>query len=71
MTDQTAKKDAGGISSNIVQCKDCKYYKAKQGSLPWRNARKYCNRSSIIAMNPDDFCSRGEKMKRDKKEGDA
>ena len=56
--------DSGSIDSEqleIIKCKDCKHYKAKQGGLPWKDSRKYCNRSVTLVMNPDDFCSFAER----------
>ena len=50
-------------TTEIIMCKDCKYYKAKQGGLPWNHCRRYCNRSVSLATNPNDFCSYGERMK--------
>lgn len=50
------------VRSELIRCKDCKYYKAKQGGLPWNHCRRYCNRSVTLATNPDDFCSYGERM---------
>ena len=44
----------------IIMCKDCKYYKAKQGGLPWKHSRRYCNRSVTLATSPYDFCSFAE-----------
>lgn len=45
----------------IIRCKDCKHYKAKQGNLPWKNSRRYCNKGVTLATNPDDFCSFAER----------
>ena len=57
-------KTLPSAQSEIIRCKDCEYYKTKQRHLPWKNSRRYCNRSVILAMNPDDFCSRAERRRR-------
>lgn len=54
--DGRAHRDA-----EIVRCKDCKWYEAKQKGKPWKASRKYCGRTITLNMNPDDFCSRGER----------
>lgn len=45
----------------IIRCKDCKFYEFRQGGLPWNHSKKYCNRTASLCMNPDDFCSKGER----------
>ena len=46
----------------VIHCKDCKYYEAKQKGKPWKVSREYCGRTITLNMNPNDFCSRGERM---------
>lgn len=45
----------------VVRCKDCRYYTAKHGRMPWNTTKLYCNRSATVATAPEDFCSFGEK----------
>lgn len=45
----------------VIRCKDCKFYEFRQGGLPWNHSKKYCNRTASLRMNPDDFCSKGER----------
>ena len=50
----------------VVRCKDCKYYKPQKKSAHWENRANYCNRVVTIKVQPDDFCSYGER-----KDGDG
>ena len=45
----------------VVRCKDCKHYKPQKKSAHWENRANYCNRVVTIKMQPDDFCSYGER----------
>ena len=45
----------------VVRCKDCKYYKPQKKSAHWENRANYCNRVVTIKVQPDDFCSHGER----------
>ena len=45
----------------VVRCKDCKHYKPQKKSAHWENRANYCNRIVTIKMQPDDFCSYGER----------
>ena len=45
----------------IVRCRDCKHYKPQKKSAHWENRTNYCNRVVTIKMQPDDFCSYGER----------
>ena len=45
----------------IVRCKDCKHYKPQKKSAHWENRANYCNRVVTIKVQPDDFCSYGER----------
>ena len=45
----------------VVRCKDCKYYKPQKKSAHWENRANYCNRVVTIKVQPDDFCSYGER----------
>ena len=45
----------------IVRCKDCKHYRPQKKSAHWENRTNYCNRIVTIKMQPDDFCSYGER----------
>ena len=44
----------------IIRCKDCRFYEFKQGSLPWNNSRRYCNRSISLSTQESDYCSFAE-----------
>ena len=44
----------------IIRCKDCRFYEFKQGSLPWNNSRRYCNRSVSLSTQENDYCSYAE-----------
>lgn len=45
----------------VVRCKNCKHYKPQKKSAHWKNRANYCNRVVTIKMQPDDFCSYGER----------
>ena len=45
----------------VVRCRDCKHYKPQKKSAHWENRANYCNRVVTIKMQPDDFCSYGER----------
>ena len=45
----------------IVRCKDCKHYRPQKKSAHWENRANYCNRVVTIKVQPDDFCSYGER----------
>ena len=49
----------------VVRCRDCKHYRPQKKSAHWENRANYCNRVVTIKVQPDDFCSYGER-----KEGD-
>lgn len=42
------------LASNIVRCKDCKYWEVD-------NDVGFCTRTEDCDWNADDFCSRGER----------
>ena len=48
----------------VVRCKDCKHYKPQKKSAHWENRANYCNRVVTIKVQPDDFCSYGERKGR-------
>ncbi len=43
------------------RCKDCNHYKPQKKSAHWENRSNYCNRVVTIKVQPDDFCSYGER----------
>ena len=45
----------------VVRCRDCKHYKPQKKSAYWEKRANYCNRVVTIKMQPDDFCSYGER----------
>jgi hypothetical protein len=45
----------------IVRCEDCKHYKPQKQSAHWRNSTLYCCRCAVVKVDPDDFCSYGER----------
>jgi hypothetical protein len=45
----------------VVRCKDCKHYKPQKRSAHWSNSTPYCCRCTVVKVNPDDFCSYGER----------
>lgn len=49
----------------VVRCKDCKHYKPQKKSAHWENRANYCNRVVTIKVQPDDFCSYGERKESD------
>ena len=51
---------ANGLST-VVHCRDCKHYKPQNGSVQWNHKTPYCMRKVAIKVNPDDFCSFGER----------
>lgn len=50
----------------VVRCKDCNHYKPQKKSAHLENRANYCNRVVTIKVQPDDFCSYGER-----KDGDG
>ena len=48
-------------AATVVRCKDCKHYKPQKKSAHWENSANYCNRVVTIKVQPDDFCSYGER----------
>lgn len=46
---------------SVVRCKECVHYQFKQKNSPYERHRRYCNRGAIMATNPDDYCSYGER----------
>lgn len=49
----------------VVRCKDCKHYKPQKKSAHWEHRANYCNRIVTIKVQPDDFCSYGEREEGD------
>ena len=45
----------------VVRCKDCNHYKPQKKSAHLENRANYCNRVVTIKVQPDDFCSYGER----------
>ena len=45
----------------VVRCKDCKHYKTQKKSAHWNNSTPYCCRCTVVKVNPNDFCSYGER----------
>ena len=45
----------------VVRCRDCKHYKPQKKSAHWENSANYCIRVVTIKVQPDDFCSYGER----------
>ena len=45
----------------IVRCRDCKHYMPQKKSAHWENRANYCNRTVPIKVQPNDFCSYGER----------
>ena len=45
----------------IVRCRDCKHYMPQKKSAHWENRANYCNRFAMIKVQPNDFCSYGER----------
>jgi hypothetical protein len=45
----------------VVRCKDCKHYKPQSKSAHWQSTTHYCCRCAVVKVNPDDFCSYGER----------
>ena len=63
------KQDFADMISNVptvdavpvVRCRDCKHYKPQKKSAHWEHRAYYCNHVVTIKMQPDDFCSYGER----------
>ena len=53
-------KQLPSVQPEIIKCKDCRFYEFKQGSLPWNNSRRYCNRSVSLSTQENDYCSYAE-----------
>ena len=45
----------------IVRCRDCKHYKPQKKSEHWENRANYCDLIAWIKVQPNDFCSYGER----------
>lgn len=45
----------------VVRCRECIHYKPQSKSARWNCTTLFCNRTATIKMDPDDFCSRGER----------
>ena len=45
----------------VVRCRDCKHYRPQKKSEHWENRANYCNRLVRIKVQPNDFCSYGER----------
>ena len=50
-------------AADVTRCKDCVHYKTQNKSPKWNHTAMYCMRAVTLKMNPDDFCSRGERRK--------
>ena len=59
--EQVVKEQPSVEAEPVVRCKDCIHYEARQKNHPWKSARKYCNRQTILCMEPNDFCSFAER----------
>ena len=51
------------LQTEVVRCKDCRWYEQKQKNLPYNMSKRYCNRSCVLATKENDFCSYGERRK--------
>ena len=60
-------KDIIADAVPVVRCKDCKHYKPQKKSAHWEHRAYYCNRVVTIKVQPDDFCSYGERKDDDNK----
>ena len=49
------------LQTEVVRCKDCRWYKQKQKNLPYNVSKRYCNRSCVLATKENDYCSYGER----------
>ena len=45
----------------VVRCRECIHFKPQNKSVRWNCTTLFCNRTATIKMDPDDFCSRGER----------
>jgi hypothetical protein len=45
----------------VCRCRDCKYYKAQSQSVHREDKALFCCRSATVKVNPNDFCSFGER----------
>ncbi len=52
----------------VVRCKDCVFYRARQKNKPWNASRKYCIRSTTLATQPEDFCSYGKRKEKERED---
>ena len=60
IVDTKAEELDSSTQPEIIRCKDCRFYKFKQGSLPWNHSRRYCNRSVSLSTQENDYCSYAE-----------
>lgn len=45
----------------VVRCRDCKHYKTQSQSVHREDKALFCCRSATVKVNPNDFCSSGER----------
>ena len=45
----------------VVRCRNCKHYHPQNISGHWEHKKPFCMRTVTVKMNPDDFCSYGER----------
>lgn len=45
----------------VVRCRDCQHYKAQSQSVHRKDKALLCCRSATVKVNPNDFCSFGER----------
>ena len=60
MTEEERSKLVSAVEEqvNIVKCKECKHYKTAMCALDL-----WTDEARIFRAKPEDFCSRGEKLK--------
>ena len=49
----------------VVRCKSCKHYKPQNQGAHRNCTTPYCVRVVAVKVNPDDFCSYGERKNND------
>ena len=59
--EETAKNLIANGVTIPVMCKECKHYIPQSKSAHWNCKTMYCCRSATVKVNPEDFCSYGER----------
>ena len=51
--------------TQVIRCKDCRYFKREQELNSWGYCRRYFGDEDVIYLSENDFCSRGDDLKKE------